>query len=346
MREHLTNVILDLFVEQAGEPPDDAARERLAKAQEALTDGLASEEREAEAAKEKEVKYLEKLKRRLERKAAGAAAQDVVALDSDSEKSELPRVLTRPQRTTRGKKGGDAGVAAAAADEEDEEPRRNSGRTRRASARDVPPGYEKAGAPSDDDDFEPEKPEKPEKPPKKPRKRLAPAAYEDEDDEAVTAAADAALQTAARKSHRAAAAGASAPADAIDVDAVQEEGAPGFVADEGAPGFPVGYLPPLPPNRRSDTPPPAAAPSWGQPVPVSVPKSPEFNLVPQGSEPMAEQQPLKAPPQQYGRKRSKSAPAAPEQHAAADVITLDDEEEVEPADEPPAAAANDGTPSL
>ena len=351
MREKLTNDILELFVAQAGEPQDDAARERLAKAQAALADGRASEEREADAATEKEVKYLEKLKRRAERAAAAAAAQDVVAIDSESEKSELPQVLP-PRRVTRGKKAGDAGVAAAAADEEDE-PRHSSGRPRRTSAR-IPAGYDVAGAPSDDDDFEPDQPDKAEKPAKKkPRKRLAPAVFDDEDDEAANAVADAVLQTAVRsKSRRAAAAGASAPApppDAIDVDGIdEEEGAPGFVAPyEGAPGFPEGYRPPLPPVGAArgnaachDLPPPAAASAWGHPVPL--PKSPEFNLVP--SE--AEQRPLKAPQPAAARKR-KSAPAALEQHAAADVITVDDDDDVKPVDESPADAVEDnGTQSL
>ena len=351
MRERMTNVILDLFVKQAGEPQDDDARKRLQRAAEVLESGLADEARAAEAATAKELKYAEKLQRRAERLAAGPPAPGAALSDSES---ELPvGFASGKMRSKKKPSTEDAAVAAAdaadAAGDEGGEQRRSSGRTRRASRAAAAEDEGDQAPAQSDSEFQPEKPKrgKLEKPPKR-RKRLAADAYDDDDEQEPL---DGVVHPSARAKGRSGAAAASAalPADAIDVDADADDdggGAPGFVPvvkspyfSEGAPGFPPAPLESA--GARVSSPPPdaeAAAGSWGHPVPLVPPLSPPFDLVPASQPPPdhvakpPEQQPLKPPPPAKAyRRRNKSAPDAVERPAAPaqEVITLDDDDVAE-----------------
>ena len=339
MRERVTNVILDLFVAQAGEPQDDDARNRLQHAKNALEAGRADEARAAEAAAAKELKYAEKLQRRAEKLAAGPAAPGAAVSDSES---ELPVVLMSKSTRSKKKATGDAAVTAADAADDEGGEQRNSGRPRRASraAVAVDGEYERAPAPSDSE-FQPDKPErekreKPGKAAKRRRPYLSRDTYDDEEQEALEGVVRPSTRAKARSDAKA---GAASPADAIDVDA-DDEGAPGFAPitkspdiDFGAPGFPPEPLASA--GARGSSPPPAAAaaaPQWGVPVPLLSPLPPAstsnyFDMVPSQPPP---QQPLKPPPpvKTFRRRGSdKAASEAVEQPAAPaqEVITVDDD---------------------
>ena len=348
MRERMTNVILGLFVQQAGEPQDDDARKRLQRANDVLQTGLADEARAAEAATAKELKYAEKLKRRAERLAGGPPAPGAAACDSES---ELPEVfITGKTRSKKKPATEDAAVAAddAAADVEAGEQRRSSGRTRRAARAAAIEDEDLAPAHSDSD-FQPDKPEreKREKPKQRKRYRLASDMYDDDEQEPLEGiVVRKSTRAKARDDAEPAAASADPPADANDVDADDDDGgAPGFVPVAKSPsiddGGPPGFLPASleSAGARGSSPPPAsdeaAAGGWGHPVPIVSPPPPppfEFAMVPSLPEDHVakppEQQPLKAPPPAERRRRDKSAPDAVERPAAPaqEVIMVSDDE--------------------
>ena len=340
MRETLINVILNLLVEQATEPQDDEARARLDLARSALETGKACEERDAEAAKAKELRSAEKRRRAAEKLAAGGPPEEMgVGSDSDT---DLPQMLP-PTGRSRPKKSWDAAEAdGEGGPSRDSRPRRACA-SRLAAHDDA--GDDAARARSDSSDFEEDKKPARDKKPKKKRKYLtqdAIAAADDDDADAMgfprsapqPQRVKARTAEARRKSEP-----APAPEGAIDVDGDDEQ-PPGFVPEaepepeqeaepEGAPGFFVD------PND-------GFAPAYAVPPAVPPVDDDQFGLVP--SQP---QQPLKPlPPPKHNKNKQAAAAAAPPRRRREtpdpedeDVIVMDDVDE-------PAHAGEYETPEL